>query len=128
MCRDVSVIEIREVLRARLAGRGLRVMVAAVRPDRPQSFEPAWNLSCGNHDRISKRVDDELTVVKIGDLLARQGVMVPLSALHRYCQARTSYAGRRPGGTVPVVDGDPGTECQIDFARMGMLFLKAGTP
>ena len=61
-------------------------------------------------------------MVKIGDLLARQGVMVPQRTLHRYCQARTDYAGRRRAGTVPVVDGEPGMECQIDFARMGMLF------
>ena len=61
-------------------------------------------------------------MVKIGDLLARQGVIVPQRTLHRYCQARTHYAGRRRAGTVPVVDGEPGMEYQIDFARMGMLF------
>ena len=27
---------------------------------------------------------------------------------------------------MPVVDGEPGMECQIDFARMGMLFDPAG--
>jgi transposase len=63
-----------------------------------------------------------LRVVKIGDLLARQGVIVPQRTLHRYCQAHTKYQGRRRGGTVPVADGEPGVECQIDFARMGMLF------
>jgi hypothetical protein len=96
-------------------------VVAAVRPDRPQGYSTAWEALCANHDRISKWVDDGLTVVKIGDLLARQGVMVPARILHRYCAARTEYRGRR-GGTVPVVDGEPGLECQFDFARMGMLF------
>ena len=162
MFREVSVVEIREVLRAWLAGHGLRVVaaqagvdrktarryveaavaagldraggvdqlddeligavVAVVRPDRPQGFGSAWEVLCANHDRINVWVEDGLTVVKIGDLLARQGVMVPQRTLHRYCQARTDYAGRRPAGTVPVVDGEPGMECQIDFARMGMLF------
>ena len=163
MYREVSVIEVREVLRAWLAGSGFRTagaqagvdrktarryvaaavaagldrdggvdqltdeligtVVAAVRPDRPQGYGSAWEALCANHDRINKWVKDGLTVVKIGDLLARQGVVVPPRTLHRYCAERTEYRGR--GGTVPVVDGEPGVECQIDFARMGMVFDSA---
>jgi transposase len=159
MYREVSVIEIREVLRAWMAGRGLRVVagqagvdrktarryvdaavaagldrdggvdqiddeligavVVAVRPDRPQGHGSAWEALCTNHDRIDKWAKDGLTVVKIGDLLARQGVIVPQRTLHRYCVERTEYRGR--GATVPVADGEPGVECQLDFARMGML-------
>jgi len=161
MYREVSVSEIREVLRAWLAGSGFRTagaqagvdrktarryvdaavaagldreggvcqlddeligaVVAVVRPDRPQGHGLAWEALCTNHDRISTWVKDGLTVVKIGDLLARQGVVVPPRTLHRYCAENTEYRGRR-GGTVLVADGEPGVECQIDFARMGMLF------
>jgi hypothetical protein len=99
-------------------------VVAAVRPDRPQGCGAAWEALCANHDQINDWVNDGLTVVKIGDLLARQGVIVPQRTLHRYCAARTAYRGRQ-GGTVPVVDGEPGVECQIDFARMGLLFDSA---
>jgi transposase len=77
---------------------------------------------CDSHDRIEKWVGQGLTVVKIVDLLAREGVVVPQRTLHRYCRQRTQYQGRGGGGTVPVADGEPGAECQIDFARMGMLF------
>jgi hypothetical protein len=162
MFREVSVVEIREVLRTWLAGHGLRVVatqagvdrktarryveaavaegldraggvdqlddaligavVTVVRPDRPQGHGQVWEVLCTNHVQIEKWVDKGLTVVKIGDLLARQGVIVPQRTLHRYCQEHTKYQGRRRGGTVPVVDGEPGVECQIDFARMGMLF------
>ena len=59
-------------------------------------------------------------MVKIGDLLTRQWVVVPQRTLHRYCADRTDYRVR--GDAVPVVDGEPGVECQIDFARMGMVF------
>jgi len=62
---------------------------------------------CTNHDRINDWVKDVLTVVKIGDLLARHGVLVPQRTLHRYCAERTEYRGRR-GATVPIVDGEPG--------------------
>ena len=160
MYREVSVIEVRELLRAWLSGVGLRTVaaragvdrktarryvdaavaegldrdggadqlcdeligavVAAVRPDRPLGYGSAWEALCTNHDRINDWVKDGLTVVKIGDLLARQGVLVPQRTLHRYCAQRTEYRGRR-GATVPIVDGEPGVECQIDFARMGML-------
>jgi transposase len=159
MYREVSVIEIREVLRAWMSGAGTRTaaaragvdrktarryvdagvaagldrdcgveqltdelisaVVTAVRPDRPQGHGQVWEVLCTNHDRIDGWVTDGLTVVKIGDLLARQGVIVPQRTLHRYCAERTQYRGR--GGTVPVTDGEPGVECQIDFARMGML-------
>jgi transposase len=165
MFREVSVVEIREVLRAWLAGHGLRVVatragvdrktarryveaavaagldraggvdqlddaligavVTVVRPDRPHGHGSAWEVLCANHDQINKWVGKGLTVVKIYDLLARQGVIVPQRTLHRYCRERTSYRGRTRAGTVPVVDGDPGVECQIDFARMGMLFDSA---
>jgi len=61
-------------------------------------------------------VKDGLTVVKIGDLLARQGVMVPQRTLHRYCVAHTGYRGRRQAGTVPVADGEPGVAAPELFA------------
>ena len=61
--------------------------------------------------------------MKIGDLLARGGVIVPQRTLHRYCAERTAYRGRR-GATVRIADGDPGVECQIDFARMGMVPIR----
>jgi transposase len=59
-------------------------------------------------------------VVKIGDLLARRGVLVPYRTVHRFCVER---AGFRSGAatTVRVADGEPGVECQIDFARMGLI-------
>ena len=160
MFREVSVIEVREVLRAWLAGAGLRrvaaqagvdrktarryvaaavaagldrdcgveqlsdeligQVVAAVHPERPNGHGAAWEALQAEHDRIEKWVARGLTVVKIGDLLAREGVLVPQRTLHRYCTEHTSYRGRRD--TVPVADGEPGVECQIDFARMGMVF------
>lgn len=162
MFREVSVVEIREVLRGWLAGHGLRVVarqagvdrktarryveaavaagldrtggddqvddeliaavVTAVRPDRPQGHGQAWEVLCVNHAQIEIWIGKGLTVVKIGDLLARQGVLVPPRTLHRYCCERTKYQGRQRAGTVPILDGEPGMECQIDFARMGLLF------
>ena len=160
--REVDVIEVREILRAWLLGKGQRSVarqagvdrktvvryvdaaleaglvrdggqeqltdeligqvVAALRPDRPNGHGVAWESLEAQRDQIAKWVGDGLTVVKIGDLLGRQGVMVPQRTLHRFCVERTDYQGRGRRATVPVADGEPGEECQVDFARMGLIF------
>lgn len=52
-------------------------------------------------------------------LLARQGCRVPYRTLHRFAVQR---CGLRAGSTtVRVVDGEPGVECQLDFAQLGLL-------
>jgi transposase len=158
--REVSVIEVREVLRAWLAGAGLRTVarqagvdrktarryvqaaeaagavrtggpaqlsdelvgavVAAVRPTRPAGRGPAWERLVPVREQITQWVRQGLTVVKIEDLLARRGVLVPYRTLHRFCVQECGYAGRSVE-TVRVADGEPGVECQIDFGRMGLL-------
>jgi hypothetical protein len=162
MYREVSVIEVRELLRVWMSGVGLRrvgvlagvdrktardytnaavlagldrggdldqltdeligAVIEAVRPGRPDGHGAAWEVLCANHGQIVKWVEKGLTVVKICDLLARQGTVVPQRTLHRYCTQHTDYRGRGSAGTVPVVDGEPGVECQIDFGRMGKIF------
>ena len=157
--REVSVIEVREVLRAWLSGVGLRTVAAqagvdrktvrryvaaaevagvvrngdvgqlsdevigavvtAVRPVRPEGHGTAWQLLVEQREQIEKWVGQDLTVVKIGDLLARRGVVVPYRTLHRFCVECCGFG--RSLTTVRVADGDPGVECQIDFARMGLV-------
>jgi len=58
--------------------------VTVVRPDRPHGYGQVWEVLCANDSQINTWVDKGLTVVKIGDLLARQGVIVPQRTLHRY--------------------------------------------
>lgn len=160
--REVSVIEVRELLRAWLSGKGLRrvaeqagvdrktvrryveaaqeagldreggedqlsdeligQVVAAVRPVRPGGHGTAWEMLDAQLEQITAWVKDDLTVVKIGDLLARRGVVVPYRTLHRFCVERAGYRGRAARTTVRVADGEPGMECQVDFAKMGLLY------
>ena len=60
-------------------------VVAAVRPARPQGHGAGWEALEGQHAQIVEWVGKDLTVVKIGDLLARRGVLVAHRTLHRYC-------------------------------------------
>ena len=167
--REVSVVEVREVLRAWLEGAGLRkvaeragvdrktarryvdaaqaaglsrdagveavtdeligLVVEAVRPARPNGHGAAWSALLGHEDQIRAWVagsehdgvkHEPLSIVKIEELLARQGVRVPYRTLHRFAVERCGFRTGR-GTTVRVADGEPGVECQIDFAQMGML-------
>ena len=91
----------------------IATVVAAVRPDRPQGYGSAWEALCTNHDRINKWVKDGLTVVKIGDLLARQGVVVPPRALIATALSAPSIGAA--AARCPSLTESPGG-VQIDFA------------
>jgi transposase len=165
--REVSVVEIREVLRAWLDGAGLRtvgerawvdrktarryvqaaeaaglvrdagtgaitdelvgVVVAAVRPVRPNGHGPAWEALAGHEEQIrawvtgtgTGKAGRALTLVRVHELLSRQGCQVPYRTLHRFATERCGY--RIKATTVRVADGAPGVECQIDFAFMGTI-------
>ena len=158
--REVAVTEIREVLRAWLAGAGLRKVAEQAGVDRKtarryvqaaveaglardggpaqltdelvgQVAEVVRPVRPGGHGRaqeqlgacqvqIAGQVKAGLSVVKIGVLLERQGVVVPYRTLHRFCVERCGFG--RTASTVRVADGEPGAECQLDFGYLGLLF------
>ncbi|WP_256128099.1 hypothetical protein [Arthrobacter sp. SDTb3-6] len=102
-------------------------VVAAVRPSRPNGHGPAWEALAGHEEQIRAWVTGtgmgkagrSLTLVKVHELLARQGCQVPYRTLHRFATERCGY--RVKTTTVRVADGEPGMECQIDFAYMGTI-------
>ena len=91
-----------------------------VRPVRPGGHGQAWDQLEGRRDQIEAQVKQGLSVVKIGVLLKRQGVVVPYRTLHRFCVDRCGFG--RTATTVRVADGEPGAECQLDFGYLGLLF------
>src|SRR6266542_3206935 len=139
--REVSVIEVREVLRGWLAGAGLRGVAERAGVDRKtarryvaaaeaagvvrdggegQLTEEVVGALEAERERVAGWVETGLSVVKIADLLARRGVVVPYRTLHRFCVQRAGFGGIAT--TVRVADGQPGVECQVDFARMGLVY------
>ncbi len=46
-------------------------------------------------------------------------MQVPYRTLHRFAVERCGFRARST--TVRVVDGEPGVECQLDFAQLGLL-------
>jgi len=99
-------------------------VVAAVRPARPNGHGVSWDLLLAHQEQIKAWVaggkgQDPLSIVKIEELLARQGCVVPYRTLHRFAVERCGF--RVKTTTVRINDGEPGVECQIDFAQMGFI-------
>jgi transposase len=90
-----------------------------VRPHRPDGHGEAWRILLGEEEQIKEWLKQDLTVTKIGILLARRGVVVPHRTLARFAVDRCG-AGKR-AVTVRVADPPPGKECQVDFGRLGLL-------
>jgi transposase len=160
--REVLVTEVKEVLRAWLAGVGKRPaarragvnvktaaryiaaareaglardgdesqltdeligqVVAAVRPARPAGHGASWETLAGRKEEITGWVKDGLALVKIGELLERSGTAVPYRTLARFAAEECGYSSSsRQKVTVPVADGKPGEEVQVDFGYLGMI-------
>jgi transposase len=96
------------------------MVVEAVRPHRSDGHGGPWQLLAVHHEQIAGWVADDLTGVKIHELLERQGVRVPLRTVQRYL-LEVCGRSRGRGPTVRIADGEPGDELQVDFGRMGFL-------
>ncbi len=160
--REVLVTQVREVLRAWLAGAGKRPaarragvdvktaaryiraaqaaglarggdesqltdellgqVVVAVRPARPAGHGASWEALAPRKEQIAGWVKDGLTLVKMHEFLERSGTAVPYRTLARFAAGECGYSSSsRQRVTVPVADGKPGEEVQLDFGYLGMI-------
>lgn len=150
--REVTMLEIKELLRRHLAGepkkriagnvgcdpktvrryiaeaenRGLRVgqdvtaltdeliaaVTAAVSPPPERDFGEAWQRCVEQQAFITKKLEERVRLSKVRRLLSRQGVLVPYSTLHRFAADVLGFG--RAAVTLPVLDGEPGKELQVD--------------
>lgn len=158
------MIEVREVLRAWLAGAGLRKVAEQAGVDRKtarryvEAAQAAGLVRAGGAEQVSDEligqvvdrvppvraggrhgaswaaleerqeqihgwVEQGLQVEKIRLKLLRLGVEVPYRTLHRFCVKRCAFGRGRT--TVRVIDGVSGKECQVDFARLGLIYDSA---
>lgn len=156
--REMSMIEIREVLRRWQAGHGLRQIAREGGPDRktvaryvdaakgcgvdaqselsddvvaaiaaivqqrplpPPSQQ--WKQLEQQRTRIGAwlKADRPLRLIRIHELLERDGVAVSYSTLRRFAHHELSW--RERGHTVRVDDPPLGDEAQIDFGSMGFV-------
>ena len=126
VCRYVAAAEalgvVREAGEEQLSDELMGSVVEAVRPHRSDGHGEAWRRLVAHHDRIMAWLsDDGLTVVKVHELLAREGTVVPERTLHRYADEVCDVGRGRRGTTLRVNDGKPGDELQVDFGKMGRI-------
>ncbi len=72
----------------------IAAVVEVVRPHRSDCHGGPWQQLVAEHDTVAGWVAEELTAVKIHELLARRGVVVPLRTVQRYVR---DECGRRRG-------------------------------
>jgi hypothetical protein len=93
-----------------------------VRPHRADGHGEGWAILVTHHDQLKTwLVDEGLTVVKVHELLARRGIFVAERTLHRYALEELGVGRSARRTTVRVADGEPGSELQVDFGRMGLI-------
>ena len=111
LARDGGLVQLTDELVGQVA--------EAVRPVRPGGHGRPWEQLEACQEEVAGQVKAGLSVVKIGVLLERRGVVVPYRTLHRFCVERCGFG--RTAATVRVADGEPGVECQVDFGYLGLL-------
>jgi hypothetical protein len=159
--REVTMVEIREVLRQWLAGAGKRKIAARLGLD-PKTVRryarageacglaagggeaaltdellaavvatlgigvaaghehgDAWRCCEQQRDFIAEHLRGGVRLSKVRRLMQRQGIAVPYSTLHRFASSELGFG--RPQVTLPVVDGAPGEELQVDTGWMTLM-------
>lgn len=155
--REVSMEEIREVIRLWRAGMGRKPIAAlvgldpktvrsylaaaqacgieregpepsevewaalmgALQPSRQRERGEAWQRCLEHRARIESGLRSGLKLTRIHALLKRDRVEVPYSTLHRFAREELEFG--QQAATIPVLDGEPGQELQIDTGWMTTL-------
>jgi len=87
-------------------------VIAAARrsPGKPRGA--SWALCESHRQFIDEKLRGRVRLSKIRRLLVRRGVAIPYPTLHRFAVAELGFG--RTSVTVPVRDGEPGKELQVD--------------
>jgi hypothetical protein len=160
MYREVTMIEVREVLRLR--GEGLpkkriaaqlgldpktvrryleaavsagvcvtatisdeevRQVLLALHPAGGRPRGDGWARCLEQRVAIARWLGDGLRLTKIRKLLLRHGVEIAYPTLHRFAVLELQFG---KAATIPVLDGEPGHELQLDTGWVGWLTLPQG--
>ena len=94
-------------------------VAAAAQPGKGRTRGEGWSVCEAHREFIEQRLEEGVRLTKIRKLLLRQGVEIEYPTLHRFAVAQLEF-GRLPP-TVPVADGKPGEEIQLDTGWMTLL-------
>ena len=95
---------------------GLQAAIQAM-PGRPHG--EAWALCEAQRGFIEQQLGDGLKLTKCGGCSRAAASTCPIATLHRFAVRSSASAVRR--ATMPVADGEPGQELQLDTGWMTLL-------
>ena len=162
MYREVTMIELREVLRLRAEGlpkkriaaqlgldpktvrrylevattagvpatgraitdEQVRAVLLALHPAGGRPRGDGWARCVAQRAAIERWLGERLRLTKIRKLLGRQGVHIAYPTLHRFAVLELQFG--KTATTIPVLDGEPGHELQVDTGWVGYLTLPHG--
>jgi hypothetical protein len=99
----------------------LRDVLLALHPGGGRPRGDDWDRCRAQQDAIRAWLKDGLRLTKIRKLLGRQGVALPYPTLYRFAVVELGFGRTAP--TMPVADGEPGEELQVDTGWVGWLTL-----
>ena len=97
---------------AALTEERLAEVMARLRSPSGRPHGDAWALCEGQREVIALHLRNGVRLSKTRKLLARIGVQVPYSTLHRFAVEELGFG--RTAATIPVADGAPGDELEVD--------------
>jgi hypothetical protein len=103
----------------------LRDVLLALHPISGRPRGDSWSQCMVQRAAIERWLKDGLRLTKIRKLVLRQGVGIPYPTLHRFAVLELQFGKTAP--TIPVLDGEPGHELQLDTGWVGWLTLLHGT-
>ena len=94
-------------------------VLTATQPETGRPRGDGWTVCEDHREFIAGHLANRVRLSKVTKLLRRQGVDVGYDTLRRYAMAQLGFGmGAR---SVPVADGDPGKEVQLDTGWMILL-------
>ena len=104
-----------------LAEAEIRDVLLALHPAGGRPRGDGWTRCREQQTTIQQWLQQGIRLTKIRKLLARQGVLIAYATLHRFAVVELNFG--RAATTIPVVDGAPGEELQVDTGWVGWLTL-----
>ncbi len=104
---------------AALTDDRLAAILAAIKTCPERTHGEAWARCEAERAFIAEKLEARLRLSKVRKLLARRGVIVPYPTLHRFAVSELDFGRGAP--TIPVDDGEPGKELQVDTGWMTLL-------
>jgi transposase len=95
-----------------LGDEAIASVIAAARPTRERALGEGWRRCVEHQARIAALLGDGVRLSKVRKLLVRDGVDVTYATLRRFAQDVLGHG--KPHVTLPVLDGEPGGELQVD--------------